>query len=186
MPLSLPPLRLDTAASHRIATLVGPDSERVMGVVTWAADEKLLMAAAALLWLALHRSGRARDRRWSDSVLLGTLAAAALPHVMKRLFDRRRPNRLIDRRRHGIPKLGNALDSFPSGHAVHVGALAAAATRRLDRRWWPVVWSAALSLAATRLGLLAHYPSDVAAGLALGVLLDRGAATLTAPDGDTA
>lgn len=186
MAIPVPPLPLDTAAAHRIAARVGPDSEQVMGVLTWAADEHLLMAAVGVFWLATRAIGRARDRRWADGVLLSTLAAAALPHVTKRLFNRRRPNRLVNRRRHGIPKQGKALDSFPSGHAMHVGALAAAATRKLEPRWWPAVWTAALAVSATRLGLLAHYPSDVVAGLVLGVLLDRGASRLVPVDAGTA
>src|SRR5216683_5451900 len=35
------------------------------------------------------------------------------------------------------------------------------------------IWPSAISLSATRVLLLAHYPSDVAAGLLLGALIDR-------------
>ena len=74
--------------------------------------------------------------------------------------------------RHGIPRSGNAWDSFPSGHAVHLGAAAGPLRALVPRRFRRWVWPALMSLAATRLGLLAHYPSDVAAGLLIGVALE--------------
>jgi undecaprenyl-diphosphatase len=106
--------------------------------------------------------------------------AAATPHVAKRVVNRTRPDRtVVGIRRHGIPRSGNAHDSFPSGHAVHLAALAAALMRIVPGRWRRVVWPVALSLAATRLGLLAHYPTDVAAGLALGIGIERATEKLT-------
>ncbi len=37
----------------------------------------------------------------------------------------------------------------------------------------PLAWCGATALAATRVLLLAHYPSDVLAGLGLGVLVNK-------------
>jgi undecaprenyl-diphosphatase len=72
-----------------------------------------------------------------------------------------------------VPRLGNAWDSFPSGHAVHLGAIAASAHRLVPKRWRAPLWSALGALAATRIVLLAHYPSDVAAGWGIGALINR-------------
>src|SRR5258708_6717978 len=44
---------------------------------------------------------------------------------------------------------------------------------RLLRRLRGWVWPAALAVAATRLALLAHYPTDVGAGLLLGVGIEK-------------
>ena len=73
---------------------------------------------------------------------------------------------------HGIPLSGNRLDAFPSGHAVHIGALASAATV-LPAKQRTVIWALGAALVSTRIILLAHWASDVAAGLAVGALVER-------------
>jgi membrane-associated phospholipid phosphatase len=173
-PIRLPPTRADLAASRAVARATGVRAERTLQVVTWLADEKVVLGAAALFWM--HARLNMQDRRLAgeaDRLLCGVAVAGVLPHVFKRLVRRRRPDRtVVHRRRRGIPHSGNAWDSFPSGHAVHLGVVAAALMRLAPRRYRPLVLPAVAALAATRIGLLAHYPSDVAAGLGLGVLLD--------------
>jgi undecaprenyl-diphosphatase len=106
-------------------------------------------------------------------VLLTTLVASAMPHLLKTVFDQERPDRLTVRGHwRGVPLSGNRLDAFPSGHAVHVGALASAASR-LPRRERNTVWLIGAGLVATRIVLLAHWTSDVMAGLAIGVVAER-------------
>ena len=107
--------------------------------------------------------------------MLGSVALAGfLPHIFKRLVNRKRPNRAeVHIIRHGVRRLGDKWDSFPSGHALHLGALAVPLSRLAPSGIRPVVWPACVALAATRIVLLAHYPTDVAAGLALGALLHR-------------
>jgi undecaprenyl-diphosphatase len=55
---------------------------------------------------------------------------------------------------------------------MHVGALASAATV-LPRGKRNLVWALGAGLVATRIVLLAHWASDVAAGLAIGGLTER-------------
>jgi undecaprenyl-diphosphatase len=106
--------------------------------------------------------------------MLCSLASAALPHVLKRIFDRKRPDRtVVHGHRRGIPRSGNPYDSFPSGHAVHIGALATAISGMVSPQLRLAVWTPAMALAATRLVLFAHYPSDVAIGLTIGIGLER-------------
>src|SRR5262249_44860950 len=114
-------------------------------------------------------------------MLLSVAIAGALPHLFKYLVRRRRPDRAVvwNGRRRGIPRSGNAWDSFPSGHAVHMGAVAAPLSSLAPAWLRPLVWPLAAALAGTRTLLLAHYPSDVGAGLALGFLLDRGIRVLS-------
>jgi undecaprenyl-diphosphatase len=73
---------------------------------------------------------------------------------------------------HGTPFSGSPLQAFPSGHAVHVGALASAAAE-LPSPQRMLAWMAGGGLVLTRVFLLAHWASDVAAGLALGTALER-------------
>ena len=73
---------------------------------------------------------------------------------------------------HGVPISGKPLDAFPSGHAIHVGALASAATV-LPPAKRNMAWSIGAGLVLTRIVLLAHWTSDVAAGLAIGAAVER-------------
>jgi hypothetical protein len=57
-------------------------------------------------------------------------------------------------------------------HAMHVGALLSAATV-LSRAKRNFVWTFGAGLALARIVLLAHWASDVGAGLALGALAER-------------
>jgi undecaprenyl-diphosphatase len=67
---------------------------------------------------------------------------------------------------------GQPRDTFPPGHALHVGALAAAGSLLppLPRR---VLLTLAVMLSTTRVVLLAHWASDVVAGFAAGALIER-------------
>ena len=171
--ITLPPSRADLALSQACARAVTPAIARVLQVVTWLADEKVLLGATVLFW-TYTRLGRRNDiARPADHMLWCVALAGILPHLVKRLVDRKRPDRVVVHgRRHGIPRSGNAWDSFPSGHALHLGAIAQPLTRLCPDRFRILVWPSVIALAATRIMLLAHYVSDVVAGLILGVVLD--------------
>jgi membrane-associated phospholipid phosphatase len=180
MPLRLQPLELDLAVARAAVRLATPARERALCVVTMLADEKTILASCALVWVA-SRVARCppRTRRDADHLAISATVAAMLPHLVKRLVDRERPDRrVVHLVRHGIPRSGNKWDSFPSGHAVHLGMLATALSRMVPPRVRRLLWPGALALAATRILLQAHYPSDIAAGLALGIGVDRVVATL--------
>jgi hypothetical protein len=82
------------------------------------------------------------------------LIAGVVPHLCKYLVCRERPNRALARRFDTrVARLGDTWDSFPSGHAVHLSAIAGSARRLVPRRWWPTLIGA---LAASRVVLLAH------------------------------
>jgi undecaprenyl-diphosphatase len=72
----------------------------------------------------------------------------------------------------GVPISGKRLDAFPSGHAIHVGALASAASE-LPPAGRNLVWSIGAGAVATRVLLLAHWASDVVAGLVIGAAVER-------------
>jgi undecaprenyl-diphosphatase len=163
--------RLDRTVASWGAKHARPDVQKALRVVTLAADEHVLLAATASLWL-VSRGASADLRRKADYLAVNVVASAVLPHIIKRLVDQRRPDRCIHGQRNGIGKSGNANDAFPSGHALHVGAVAAAVSRELPqaRR---TAWTVALLLGASRVLLLAHWATDVLAGLALGAGLEH-------------
>ena len=166
------PTKLDQLTADFVAGHTDSAVERVAGALTWAGDEHVL-AALALGWWVYCRNKDAVARRRSDHILLTTVAAAILPHIVKKLVNQERPDRLtVYGHLHGVPLSGNKYDAFPSGHALHMGALASAATI-LPPPQRNSVWAAVSLLVATRVVLLAHWMSDVVAGLAMGVVLER-------------
>ena len=93
--------------------------------------------------------------------------------LLKRLIDQERPDQcMVHEPRQGIPRSGKPYDAFPSGHAMHVGAVASAVSWAYPKSA-PVAWGLGGLIAATRIVLLAHWTTDVLAGLAMGALVER-------------
>ncbi|MET9391081.1 diacylglycerol kinase family protein [Streptomyces sp. NPDC006624] len=129
---------------------------RSAGAVLWCA------AAAAL---AASRTPRARRAATRGLASLG-VAAAALGAVGKRPVRHPRPatGRLpLPGWLRGRP----VTTSFPSGHAVSAAAFATGVALE-SPAWGAVVAPVAASVAVSRVGAGAHFPSDVLAGAALG------------------
>jgi membrane-associated phospholipid phosphatase len=171
-PVTVQPTKADTALARAVARDTRPVPEEVARALTWGADEKVLLVLAAVGWLGSRGCGEPL-RRAGNHALLVTVAASLLPHGMKLLFDQTRPDRrTVLGHVHGISFSGKREDAFPSGHALHMGALASAAgtlpagPRRAIRAF-------AVGLSLTRVVVLAHWASDVVAGFALGAVLER-------------
>lgn len=170
--VTIRPTNADVAIANAISAHTGPRTEKIAEAATWGADEHILCALVLGWWLHT-RNGSARQRRMGNHILLTTIVASALPHGLKTVFDQERPDRRTVRGHwRGIPFSGKRLDAFPSGHAVHIGALASAASVLPDQQR-VAIWSAGAALVLTRVILLAHWTSDVAAGLVVGALVER-------------
>jgi undecaprenyl-diphosphatase len=170
--LTVKPTRIDIAIANEIADHTNSELEQTAEALTWGADEHVLLALTAAGWL-YARLRPPQERRAANHILAVSLVTAILPHILKSVFDQVRPDRRTVRGHwRGIPFSGRPRDAFPSGHAMHMGALASAAgllppaRRRLVR-------SIAATLSLTRVALLAHWPSDVVAGFILGVGVER-------------
>jgi undecaprenyl-diphosphatase len=178
MPVTVRPTKADIEIARAIARRTSRAPEEVSQGVTWGADEHVLIALAVgwWIWARVHSP---RQQRAANHVLLTLAAASAAPHVLKRAFDQVRPDRkTVIGHLHGVPLSGNAYDAFPSGHAMHVGAVASAATQ-LPPAQRNVVWAIGAALVTTRVVLLAHWASDVLVGLALGAVFERAMRFLT-------
>jgi undecaprenyl-diphosphatase len=158
--------------ARAIARDTKPAPEEIARALTWGADEKVLLLLAAAAWVASR--GRSEPlRRAGNHALLVTAAASLLPHGLKILFDQTRPDRrTVIGHVHGIPFSGKREDAFPSGHALHMGALAFAAGA-LPARPRRAIQAVAVGISLTRVVVLAHWASDVVAGFALGAVLER-------------
>jgi undecaprenyl-diphosphatase len=140
----------------------------------------LLWTLAALMFAVLIVSAGARATLRSLLLGLGTrlqflflavLAPVLVGEAIKWMVGRGRPFVGGEANAFNFAHFagGEAYASFPSGHAVTASALACAVSAL-----WPRARVAmllyAIVIAATRLVLLAHHPSDVVAGALIGVI----------------
>lgn len=116
-------------------------------------------------WIATGLVGAVVDRR-RRATWLGVTASATLAHggavVLKRVVRRRRP---WDERVRILVKAPSDL-SFPSAHAASTTGAAVALVPIVGV---PVAAALATTMAGARVMLGVHYPSDVAAGAAIGL-----------------
>ncbi len=172
LPVTIRPTDADVAIARTVARKTGPAPERLARALTWGADEKVLLALTAIGWLASRGAGEPMRRAASHAVLVA-VAASLLPHGMKRLVDQIRPDRTtVVGHLHGVSFSGKRKDAFPSGHALHMGALASAASA-LPAGPRRMVRTLAIGLSLTRVAVLAHWASDVVSGFAVGMVLER-------------
>jgi membrane-associated phospholipid phosphatase len=171
-PVRVSPTILDREIAAAVVRHARPVGEETAEALTWGADEHVLMGAAAFYWL-LSRSGSDRRRTIGNHLLATSLVSSVVPHALKYVFNQRRPDRLTALGHlHGIPVSGRPDDAFPSGHAVHMGAFAGAASA-FSRPYRELTWTATVGISITRVLILAHWSSDVAAGFAGGFLIER-------------
>jgi membrane-associated phospholipid phosphatase len=172
VPFTVRPTALDIAIARAVARNTKPAPEAIARGLTWGADEKLLLVLAAAGWVASRGRGEAL-RQAGNHALLVTAAASLLPHALKSMFDQTRPDRTtVLGHIHGVSSSGRRQDAFPSGHALHMGALASAAgTLPIGPR--RVLRGVAIALSLTRVVVLAHWASDVVAGFVIGAGLER-------------
>lgn len=169
---TIKPTRLDAVIANEVAAHTNSGAEHLAQALTWGADEHVLVALSAAVWL-YARARRLPSRDIADHLLVTNVASAMLPHLLKSLVDQIRPDRVTAiGNRNGVPLSGRSCDAFPSGHAVHMGALASAAGL-LPRGRRHLARSIAVALSLTRIALLAHWTTDVATGFALGVAVER-------------
>src|SRR6266550_408620 len=179
-PISVRPTEFDKDVADVVARYTGPRIERGAEALTWGADEHVLIAAAAIGWF-LTRKSEEPVRRLSTHILACSLSVSILPHILKTFIDQERPDRrTIKGHWRGMPFSGKSSDAFPSGHALHVGALASAATL-LAPKVRNLVWAAGTALVGTRIVLAAHWLTDVLAGLGFGFALERVIRVVTKP-----
>jgi undecaprenyl-diphosphatase len=172
VPITVRPTGTDIAIARAIARNTEPAPEEVARALTWGADEKVLLVLALAGWIASRGRGEPL-RRAGNHALLVTAGASLLPHGLKVLFDQTRPDRMtVVGHVHGISFSGKREDAFPSGHALHMGALASAAGT-LPAGPRRTIRALAVMLSLTRVVILAHWASDVVAGFALGAVLER-------------
>jgi len=138
-----------------------PGVERAAKGLGRAGNNGAIWFAVGVLLAMFDGSNR---EAWLICAFLGPIAIG-LNYVVKAIVKRPRP--VLE----GLPPLGGAPSSlsFPSAHATSSFAVATAMTRVEPLGALAFLLAIALALGRPYLGM--HYPSDVLAGAALGVLL---------------
>jgi undecaprenyl-diphosphatase len=115
-----------------------------------------------------------RKFRLAIAVLVATVAKLVLERVVKAIVTRQRPGTSIGTDIHLRGKVSLHGESFVSGHAVLVTALAALIVPYLPGRWRIVPWVVVGLVLLTRVYVGAHNPLDVICGAALGLAIGSG------------
>jgi membrane-associated phospholipid phosphatase len=121
----------------------------------------------------------AGDRRLAGAglrMLAAHTLATLVKDAVKKRVDRTRPRALSRPGKDAKPRPGRRTakeeTSFPSGHSAGAAAVARAFARSYPEHAAPA-YAAAAVLALAQIPRCAHYPSDVGAGLAIGVAAEK-------------
>lgn len=125
--------------------------------------------SASVLWLLAAKYYKAKAEFYSGfAALAAVVGSGVLVQVLKHLVGRARPRTTLSPWEYLGPSFDSDLHSFPSGHTATSFALAAVLASRFPRQAWLFYLLAAL-VGVGRVAGGSHYPSDVLAGVLLGV-----------------
>lgn len=165
-------LRLDPVIAGKV-----PQSFPLTGIADFfslVGDGFVLFCLAALIYLAGYFLKKGSLRSAGRDGFISVLVSGIAVNILKAAFERPRIGfgagavlRLLEDPR--LFDLSGRLSSLPSGHTTVSFALAFTLSRRYPSLRLPLYATAGL-VAASRVYLGAHYPSDVVAGALLGIL----------------
>ena len=164
-------LDFDHSAQKLFKPYAGSRPMKLLDLFSKLGDQPEVRTISAALFAAGLFGGNSRLVRAGARMLVAHEAATLAKDALKREIDRTRP-RSSNGRKDKKPELGRhsakELTSFPSGHSA--GAIAAARSfSREFPEYKPIAIGAAGLIALGQIPRCAHYPTDVAAGLALGL-----------------
>lgn len=163
--------KADVAVTQAIAPFRESLPVRALGALSDLSDQPPLIALSA----ATYAVGIVRgDRRLAETggrMLAAHLLATAIKSAIKARVVRTRPHLLVDEdeyRMHAGEHDAPQVNSFPSGHTAGAVAVARAVARGHPQRRG-AAYALAGGAALMQIPRCAHYPSDVGAGVAVGV-----------------
>lgn len=170
----------DKAAHDALKPYRRSAAVRALTLAAKTGDQPPLLAlSGGMLALGLIR----RDGRMAGAgarMIAAHLLATAAKNFVKHRIDRTRP-RSADGPQSHKPKPGRSRakekTSFPSGHSAGAIAVARAFARDYPEHGAPAL-AAGLAVALAQIPRAAHYPSDVAAGLAIGLAAEAAVGAL--------
>jgi undecaprenyl-diphosphatase len=160
---------MDLSLLHQLNLLFTRHDGLEDPLVAYANASEILFLGLLIAAFVLARgAGKAATRRAVVAAGLSAGLGLAVAGIISRLVDRPRPFVAHPDTVHLFAR--HAADpGFPSDHTTAAFAIAVALLLR-SRRWGLVALAAATILAATRVAMGIHYPTDVLAGAAVGSL----------------
>lgn len=154
------------------ANFHSPMLDKIMILFTATGDRGLIWILLSILLLANKKT------RYIGLATLGALILSTImgEGILKHIVQRPRPyadfpliHLLVDK---------SSTFSFPSGHTTSSFAAAYVLSKYL-KKLSPLIWILAVTIAFSRLYLFMHYPSDIIAGIVLGLLCGKVAFALS-------
>ncbi len=159
---------MDVAILKFFESIRSPALTVVFGIFSTLGEGMIVAGVVILLYWLWGKAG--------EQLLFTAVSSAAVNSVLKAVVARPRPymagvvERLdVDTPIFSTRNLGDCL-SFPSGHAQTSSAALVGGSLRLKKWWmWLIAVPLILLIICSRLYFGVHYPTDLLAGLALGV-----------------
>jgi membrane-associated phospholipid phosphatase len=166
--LALTALVIDAPVAGVVALCRHPVLDAVVGVLNPIGSGVVLLVGCAALGLLCRwlRLSRLHDAAWLGALAFAT--AGLLEFSLKHLVGRLRPDAAPSALSLGGPSFAQDVDSFPSGHATSVFAVATVFVSFYPRLAGPL-YGLAAAIALGRVYLERHYVSDVLAGAFIGI-----------------
>jgi undecaprenyl-diphosphatase len=161
----------DQAVAEAVLPIRQNPAVRMIGALSEIGDQPEMRTLSAGLIGAGLLLGNPRLSRAGARMLLAHEIATAAKSFIKARVDRTRPRSLDDGEAPHIRKGGNRdkeQTSFPSGHSAGASSTARAFAREYPE-YSGLAYTAGGLVALAQIPRCAHYPTDVGAGIAIGV-----------------
>ena len=169
-------LEFDDGARELFAPVADSAAGAVLHPISKLADQPQLRAISAALIVAGIFARNQRLTRAGSRMIMAHEAATFAKDTIKTDVERTRP-RSAGSKRDAKPRKGKRqakeVTSFPSGHTSGAIAVARAFSREFPEYAAPALGAAAF-LALLQVVRDAHYPTDVLAGVAVGLAAEKG------------
>ena len=165
----------DAAAAEAALPYQGSPAMKALGHFASLGDQPPLRTLCVATIAAGLAGGDRRLARAGLRMLAAHTLATFAKDFVKHRVDRTRPRSKSAKGKDHVPKPGRRTakeeTSFPSGHSAGAAAVARAFARDYPEYAAPA-YVAAGALALAQIPRCAHYPTDVGAGLAIGVVAE--------------
>ncbi len=183
-------LAADERAAEAALPYQGSPAIEALGRFASLGDQPPLRTLCAAVIAAGLAGGDRRLARAGVRMLVAHTLATLAKDFVKERVDRTRPRSKGEKGKDHVPKPGGDTSkeetSFPSGHSAGAAAVAWAFARDYPEYAAPA-YAAGSALALAQIPRCAHYPTDVGAGLAIGIaaeaLVDIGIGLVKEPEG---
>jgi membrane-associated phospholipid phosphatase len=167
-----PPEKADVAVTKAVAPYTETLPIRMLSTFSKLGDQPPMLAISGAVLASGILARESRLARAGVRMIAAHLLATAAKNMVKRRIDRTRPRLLVNEGRYKMRPGDNEAKeqtSFPSGHSAGAVAVAAAFAHEYPEYRLPAL-AAAGTIAIAQIPRCTHYPTDVAAGTAIGAI----------------